>query len=47
MRDTAYILVGLGTAILLLLAFLLRAMFFGLGLHAVRDKIGKGISGQP
>ncbi|WP_154678247.1 hypothetical protein [Microvirga massiliensis] len=47
MRDTTYILVGLGAAILLLLAFFLRAMFFGLGLRAARDKIGKWISRQP
>ena len=47
MRDTAYILVGLGAAVLVLLAISFRAMFFGLGLRAVGDKIARWISRQP
>lgn len=47
MRDATYVLFGLGAALLLLLALLFRAMFFGLGLHAVRDKIAKWIGRQP
>ncbi|EIM25413.1 hypothetical protein [Microvirga lotononidis] len=47
MRDTTYILFGLGAAILVFLAFLFRAMFFGLGLRAVGDKFAKWIGRRP
>jgi hypothetical protein len=47
MRDATYVLFGLGAAILLLLVLLLRAMFFGLGLRAIGDKIAKWISRRP
>ena len=43
MRDTTYLLVGFGIAILVFLALLFRAMFFGLGLRAVGDKFAKWI----
>ncbi|MBZ6079064.1 hypothetical protein [Microvirga puerhi] len=47
MRDSAYILVGLGAVVVVLLALLFRAMFFGLGLRAVGDKFAKWIGRQP
>ncbi|WP_162820540.1 hypothetical protein [Microvirga calopogonii] len=47
MRDTAYILVSLGAAILVLLALVFRAMFFGLGLRTTGDRIAKWIGRRP
>lgn len=47
MRDAAYIPLRLGEGILLLLALLFRAMFFGLGLRAIGDKIAKWIGRKP